>query len=71
MQLPIWSLDPMECPPLVLQGSLILKILKGKYPPVTGYSKELLDIVKSCLTLVSNTEATVTAAMRTLCIGSG
>lgn len=35
-----------------MQGSLILKILRGKYPPVTGYSKELTDIVKSCLTLV-------------------
>jgi len=35
-----------------VQGSLILKILRGKYPPVTGYSKELTDIVKSCLTLV-------------------
>jgi streptolysin S family bacteriocin protoxin len=36
-----------------LQGSLILKILRGKYPPLTGYSKELTDIVKCCLTLVS------------------
>lgn len=41
----------MSLPPL--QGSLILKILRGKYPPLTGYSKELTDIVKSCLTLVS------------------
>jgi serine/threonine protein kinase len=37
---------------LVLQGGLILKILRGKYPPISGYSKELTSIVKSCLTLV-------------------
>lgn len=34
------------------QGALILKILRGKYPAVSGYSKELVDIVKACLTLV-------------------
>jgi hypothetical protein len=38
---------------LLLQGALILKILRGKYPTVQGYSKELTDIVKACLTLVS------------------
>jgi len=32
------------------QGALILKILRGKFPPVTGYSAELQDIVKRCLT---------------------
>uniref|UniRef100_A0A061SER0 non-specific serine/threonine protein kinase n=1 Tax=Tetraselmis sp. GSL018 TaxID=582737 RepID=A0A061SER0_9CHLO len=32
------------------QGALILKILRGKFPPVTGYSPELQDIVKRCLT---------------------
>jgi len=32
------------------QGALILKILRGKFPPVTGYSTELQDIVKRCLT---------------------
>lgn len=45
-----------ESPTCVLlcgpQGGLILKILRGKYPPITGYSKELINIVKSCLTLV-------------------
>lgn len=35
-----------------VQGSLILKILQGRYPAVTGYSRELTDIVKACLTLV-------------------
>jgi hypothetical protein len=44
----------LSLPKLVLlQGNLILKILRGKYPPLTGYSKELTDIVKGCLTLVS------------------
>ncbi|WIA21015.1 hypothetical protein OEZ85_005347 [Tetradesmus obliquus] len=33
------------------QGALILKILRGKYPAVQGYSKELTDVVKACLTL--------------------
>jgi len=32
------------------QGALILKILRGKFPPVTGYSPELQDIVRRCLT---------------------
>ena len=36
-----------------LQGALILKILRGKYPPVAGYSPDLIDIVKRCLTQVS------------------
>lgn len=36
--------------PLLAQGALILKILRGKFPPVTGYSAELQDIVKRCLT---------------------
>lgn len=32
------------------QGALILKILRGKYPPVNGYSQEMVDIIKRCLT---------------------
>lgn len=32
------------------QGALILKILRGKYPPVSGYSPEMVDIIKRCLT---------------------
>eukprot|EP00899_Mesostigma_viride_P029183 jgi/Mesvir1/944/Mv17498-RA.1 len=32
------------------QGALILKILKGKYPPVKGYSAELQDVMSRCLT---------------------
>ena len=35
---------------LLLQASLILKILRGKYTAVTGYSSDLVDIVKRCLT---------------------
>lgn len=35
------------------QGALIMKILKGRYPPVTGYSAELTDVIKACLALVS------------------
>jgi len=33
------------------QGALILKILRGQYQPVTGYSPELCELVKKCLTL--------------------
>lgn len=33
------------------QGALILKILRGRYPPVSGYSKDLTEIIKACLTL--------------------
>ncbi|KAK9867887.1 hypothetical protein WJX84_001961 [Apatococcus fuscideae] len=32
------------------QAALIMKILRGQYRPVTGYSAELADIVKRCLT---------------------
>jgi len=32
---------------------LILKILQGKYPAVQGYSKELTEVIKAALTLVS------------------
>ncbi|MEW5302088.1 MAG: hypothetical protein WDW36_004898 [Sanguina aurantia] len=32
------------------QGALILKILRGKFPPVQGYSPEVTDIIKRCLT---------------------
>jgi hypothetical protein len=42
---------------LLLQGALILKILRGKYPAVQGYSKELTDVVKACLTLVRGRDA--------------
>ena len=35
---------------MLLQASLILKILRGKYTAVTGYSSDLVDIVKRCLT---------------------
>ncbi len=34
------------------QGALILKILRGKFPPVTGYSPEISDLIKRCLTQV-------------------
>ena len=30
----------------------MLKILRGKYPPIEGYSSELIDIIKRCLTQV-------------------
>eukprot|EP00877_Chromochloris_zofingiensis_P008776 jgi/Chrzof1/4151/Cz14g00290.t1 len=33
------------------QGALILKILRGMYPAVEGYSKELISVIKACLTL--------------------
>jgi hypothetical protein len=37
-----------------LQGALILKILRGKYPPVTNfYSADVSEIIKRCLTQVS------------------
>lgn len=38
------------CLPSAPQGALILKIIRGKYPAVSGYSKDLIDVVKSCLT---------------------
>lgn len=38
--------------PSCVQGSLMLKILRGRYPPLTGYSRELTEVVKACLTLV-------------------
>ena len=28
------------------------EILRGRYPPLTGYSRELTEVVKACLTLV-------------------
>ena len=37
---------------LFLQA-LILKILRGKYPPLTGFSPGLSEVVKKCLTQVS------------------
>jgi serine/threonine protein kinase len=40
----------LPCLCLFSQGALILKILRGKFPPVTGYSPELQDIVRRCLT---------------------
>jgi NIMA (never in mitosis gene a)-related kinase len=36
------------------QGALILKILRGKYPAVTGYSPEISDLIKRCLTQNAN-----------------
>jgi len=33
-------------------GALILKILRGVYLPVSGYSQELMDVVHACLTQV-------------------
>ena len=36
------------------QGALILKILRGKYPAVTGYSPEVSDLIKRCLTQNAN-----------------
>jgi serine/threonine protein kinase len=37
-----------------LQGALILKILRGKYPALTGYSPDISDLVKRCLTQNAN-----------------
>eukprot|EP00955_Chlamydomonas_euryale_P065426 359240-Chlamydomonas_euryale.AAC.2 len=37
------------------QGALILKILRGRYPPLTGFSAEMCDLVKCCLTQVRGT----------------
>lgn len=34
------------------QGALILKILRGKYPPISGYSPDISDVIKRCLTQV-------------------
>ena len=34
------------------QGALILKILRGKFPPVTGYSPDISELIKLCLTQV-------------------
>lgn len=36
------------------QGALILKILRGKYPAVTGYSLDISDLIKRCLTQNAN-----------------
>ena len=36
------------------QGALILKILRGKFPPVTGYSPDISDLIKRCLTQVGH-----------------
>ncbi|GFR51624.1 hypothetical protein Agub_g14051 [Astrephomene gubernaculifera] len=36
------------------QGALILKILRGKFPPVTGYSPDISDLIKRCLTQNAN-----------------
>lgn len=36
------------------QGALILKILRGKYPALTGYSPDISDLVKRCLTQNAN-----------------
>lgn len=36
----------------LLQGALILKILRGKFPPVSGYSPDICDLIKRCLTQV-------------------
>ena len=48
--------DIATCPPLrsppPSQGALILKILRGKFPPVTGYSPDISDLIKRCLTQV-------------------
>lgn len=35
---------------ICLQAALIMKILRGQYRPVIGYSADLTDIVKRCLT---------------------
>jgi hypothetical protein len=34
-----------------------MKIIKGKYAPVTGYSKDLVAIIAGCLTLVRGPRA--------------
>lgn len=34
------------------QAALILKILRGRYPPVEGYGPELLGVLGACLALV-------------------
>lgn len=34
------------------QAALIWKILRGRYPPIFGYSSELLDIIRRCMTQV-------------------
>ncbi|KAG2429699.1 hypothetical protein HYH02_013957 [Chlamydomonas schloesseri] len=36
------------------QGALILKILRGKFPPVSGYSPDICDLIKRCLTQNAN-----------------
>ncbi|KAG2487503.1 hypothetical protein HYH03_013921 [Edaphochlamys debaryana] len=36
------------------QGALILKILRGKFPPVSGYSPDISDLIKRCLTQNAN-----------------
>jgi hypothetical protein len=36
----------------LLQGALILKIIRGKYPPVIGYCADMISIIKMCLTQV-------------------
>eukprot|EP00002_Diphylleia_rotans_P014842 TRINITY_DN2885_c0_g1_i2.p1 TRINITY_DN2885_c0_g1~~TRINITY_DN2885_c0_g1_i2.p1 ORF type:complete len:507 (+),score=75.85 TRINITY_DN2885_c0_g1_i2:50-1570(+) len=41
------------------QGALILKILRGKYPPITGYSLELKRFVDACLTRDSSSRPDV------------
>ncbi|GAX78668.1 hypothetical protein CEUSTIGMA_g6106.t1 [Chlamydomonas eustigma] len=40
------------------QGALILKILRGKFPPVTGYSPDISDLIKRCLTQNANRRPT-------------
>eukprot|EP00195_Chlamydomonas_chlamydogama_P009069 CAMPEP_0202904676 /NCGR_PEP_ID=MMETSP1392-20130828/30593_1 /ASSEMBLY_ACC=CAM_ASM_000868 /TAXON_ID=225041 /ORGANISM="Chlamydomonas chlamydogama, Strain SAG 11-48b" /LENGTH=558 /DNA_ID=CAMNT_0049592433 /DNA_START=449 /DNA_END=2125 /DNA_ORIENTATION=- len=40
------------------QGALILKILRGKYPPVTGYSPDIAELIKRCLTQNANRRPT-------------
>ncbi len=34
----------------VLQAALIMKILRGQYRPITGFSADLTDVLKRCLT---------------------
>lgn len=43
---------PYRCRTAVPQGALILKILRGKYPAVSGYSPDISDVIKRCLTQV-------------------
>ncbi len=33
-----------------MQASLIMRILRGQYKAVVGYSAELVDLIKRCLT---------------------